>query len=100
LDLSKAQHPKSALTLAIHPECTINVPLWKTILSNIINATTGTCLIATFKDHEMEVVRGVCQEMRQDFEVHRNPYWQTRPEPEGHVPPYLSYLIVVRRNGK
>lgn len=100
LDLARVQHPSSALTLGIHPECTMSREMWRTILSNIIDSTTGICLIATFKEEEMQVVRTLCQELRQDFEVHRNPYWQARPEPSGCATTYLNYLIVIFKCGR
>eukprot|EP00931_Biecheleriopsis_adriatica_P068387 TRINITY_DN42353_c0_g1_i1.p1 TRINITY_DN42353_c0_g1~~TRINITY_DN42353_c0_g1_i1.p1 ORF type:complete len:394 (+),score=62.75 TRINITY_DN42353_c0_g1_i1:54-1235(+) len=100
MDLTKAQHPESALTLGIHPECTVETDLWRMILSNVIGATTGTCLISTFKDMEMEMVQSLCKDLGVEFEVHRNPYWVGREAPEGTIPPFLSYFILIRKGGR
>lgn len=96
IDLGTTQHPDSAWILGIHPECTFTSSPWRKILANIIHAAKKICLIATFKEGEMEVVRSVCQELKVNFKVHKNPYWIGRDEPTGGVPPYLQYLIMVR----
>lgn len=98
MDLAREQHPESALTLGIHPECTVPGP-WPEILTNILRSTTGVCLVATFKDAEMQVVRDLCQRLGLACEVHENPFWQSRPLPPGTVPPFLRFLVLVRSSG-
>ena len=104
LDLQAVRHPSSSLTLAFHPECTIHTDTWHRILHNVISATAGVCLIATFNELEMkargrvdhvewaqstrrdlvwsgvapactEVVIGVCQQLGRRAQCQRNPYY-------------------------
>lgn len=95
-DLSREAHPHCALTLGMHPECTSPRSLWRQILANIIQGTRGVCVIATFKEEEMQVVQGVCQGLGANFEVHENLHWRNRPIPEGTTPSYLRFLVLVR----
>lgn len=96
LDLSKEAHPDSMLMFGMHPECTVTTSPWPRILANVIRATKGICVIATFKEGEMEVVRDICVEMGTIHEVHMNPYWSSHPLPQGTIPPFLQYLVLIR----
>ena len=54
LDLQSIRHPPSSLTFAFHPECTVHRDVWRRILHNVISATTGLCVVATFNEEEMK----------------------------------------------
>lgn len=100
IDLATQTHPSSALTLGIHPECTVSTSIWERILANVIRTTTGTCVIATFKEGEKEVVSRVCKSLGANFEVHKNPHWTERELPPGNIPPFLQFLVLVRGAGR
>lgn len=100
IDLATQTHPTSALTLGIHPECTVSTSIWERILANVIRTTTGTCVIATFKEGEKEVVSRVCKNLGANYEVHKNPHWTERELPPGSIPPFLQFLILVRGAGR
>jgi len=99
LDLGREQHPDAALVLGIHPECTAPGSPWPQILENVLRSTRGVCLIATFKEGEMEVVRDVFHRAGASCEVHENPYWQEHPIPPGTLPAFLHYLVLSRGIG-
>lgn len=97
VDLTREAHPNSALTFGIHPECTAPNSPWPQILTNIIQNTSGVCMIACFKEGEMEVVCDICQKAGAACEVIENPHWQRNPVPPGTQPPFLRFLVLVRR---
>jgi len=97
MDLVREVHPSAALTFGIHPECTAPNSPWPQILTNILQNTTGVCMIATFKDVEMEVVCDICRRAGMACEVLENPHWQQHPVPPGTQPPFLRFLVLVRR---
>jgi len=99
LDMGREQHPDAALVLGIHPECTAPGSPWPQILENCLRSTRGVCLIACFKEGEMEVVRDVFHRAGASCEVHENPYWQEHPIPPGTQPAFVHYLVLSRGIG-
>ncbi|CAK9071308.1 unnamed protein product [Durusdinium trenchii] len=109
LDLSAVQHPPASLVFAIHPECTVQRELWKKILSNVISATVGLCVVATFSEDEAKVVASIGQALQRRCQVHQNPYYEGASPPSGPSgppsgpggcypnPPFMKYIVTVTR---
>lgn len=106
LDLATFQHPPASLMFAIHPECTVQVDLWRKILSNIISACVGLCVVVTFSEDEAKVVSGVGQALHRRCQVHQNPYYQNSTNssagsagsagPAGApLPPFMKFIVLL-----
>merc|ERR1712217_572341 len=86
---------ESGLTLGLHPEMTGGRADWIKIISNVMRACYGTCVIATFYERGMQRVQQACMFLGVRHVVHENPYWRIRPVPTTNDrPPYLRYILV------
>lgn len=106
LDLATFQHPPASLMFAIHPECTVQVDLWRKILSNIISACVGLCVVVTFSEDEAKVVSGVGQALHRRCQVHQNPYYQNSTNSSAGaagsagsagtpLPPFMKFIVLL-----
>ncbi|CAJ1395599.1 unnamed protein product [Effrenium voratum] len=95
LDLAATQHPAASLMFAIHPECTVNREMWRRILGNIISATQGLCVVATFAEDEAKVVADVGHSLQRRCQIHLNPFYG--PGCTAPPPPSMKYIVLVAK---